>query len=203
MRFRFVFTAAMILLTLFSLNVSSQERSESFKNIIFIDPSVPEPSALLRGKRQGYEVFWIDRTKNGLEQMTKVLLDLASQEPKVQTIHIVSHGFPGQLDLGSSDIDLEELKSNEAEVVQWQESLAPQAEIFLYGCSMAANEKGRQFTQLLKTLTQAEVAASTGLTGAHPLGGDWKLEYKTGRMSFPLAFEEETLRDYQYILKTP
>ena len=54
------------------------------------------------------------------------------------------------------------------------------ADLLLYGCNLAGNSEGEEFVAVLSTMTGADVAASTDLTGHETLGGDWDLEYQTG-----------------------
>lgn len=50
----------------------------------------------------------------------------------------------------------------------------------VYGCDLAATEKGQFLVEALHALTGADVAASTDDTGAARLGGDWDLEVRLG-----------------------
>ncbi len=57
----------------------------------------------------------------------------------------------------------------------------------LYGCEVAQGKTGRAFIEQLAGLTGLNVAASTTLTGATDLGGDWLLESRVGMIqSSPL-----------------
>jgi len=58
--------------------------------------------------------------------------------------------------------------------------LTDSGDILLYGCDVAQGEIGQAFIEQLAQLTGADVAASTDLTGAAALGGDWVLEAQAG-----------------------
>jgi hypothetical protein len=66
------------------------------------------------------------------------------------------------------------------DIAGWRQDLAPDADIFLYGCSVAATPEGRSLVDLIATLTGADVAASSNLTGAPAKGGDLAFEYESG-----------------------
>jgi hypothetical protein len=69
----------------------------------------------------------------------------------------------------------------------------------LYGCEVAAGEKGANFVQQLSQLTQAKIAASRSPIGCEAKGGDWQLDYTTGTVSSGLAIGPATKAAYQYV----
>jgi hypothetical protein len=75
-----------------------------------------------------------------------------------------------------------------------------QAPIFLYGCNIAAGEKGQAFINRLSELTGQQIAASANPTGHAALGGDWELEVTTGEIPGKIVFEPEIIQFYQGIL---
>ncbi|MGK7929595.1 MAG: DUF4347 domain-containing protein, partial [Spirulina sp.] len=83
---------------------------------------------------------------------------------------------------------------------QWRSRLnCPHLEILLYGCQVAKGARGREFVEQFGRFTGAKIAASTTLTGNAALKGNWQLEYKTGQISSPLAFQPEILPRYPSI----
>ena len=95
----------------------------------------------------------------------------------IETVRIISHGKDGALVLGGKVVDEDALNRQITEVSAWGRALAPDADILLYGCSVASTEAGRQFVSRLAKMTGADVAASSDPTGAR---GDLVLEYATG-----------------------
>src|SRR6266511_4883597 len=89
---------------------------------------------------------------------------------------IVSHGSEGSITLGSTILDQGNVASYADALAQIGAALAPDGDIMLYGCDVAGGTTGQQFIDALARLTGADVAASTDLTGAAALGGDWTLE---------------------------
>jgi len=62
----------------------------------------------------------------------------------------------------------------------WREALSPDADLLIYGCSVAAGSDGIGFVHALSELTGADVAASDDATGSAAAGGDWALEVTSG-----------------------
>ena len=83
------------------------------------------------------------------------------------------------------------LNARTAELAAWSGSLAPDADILIYGCDVAETQSGRALIEQLGGLTGADVAASTNLTGSRALGGDWNLEYSTGAIEARLALSQQ------------
>jgi len=79
-------------------------------------------------------------------------------------------------------------------------SLQNRFEILLYGCNVAAGEKGEAFVQKLSKLTKANIAASFDITGSAQKGGNWVLEYATGAIKTGLAIEPEVMANYAHTL---
>ena len=95
----------------------------------------------------------------------------------VDSVRIISHGKDGELLFGNQVVDQNILVNRGSEIASWGKALAPDADILLYGCSVAASESGKNFVATLAGLTGADVAASTNPTGA---GADTNLEYNAG-----------------------
>jgi Ca2+-binding RTX toxin-like protein len=180
------------------------------KSIAFIDSAVPEAQVLANGIHPETEVIQLDASRNGVEQITEAL-----ENRSVSAIHIISHGSPGCLQLGNSNLTIRSLSCSFHALENWfatpisaiensqptnsgEEKIRP--EILLYGCQVAAGETGMVFVKLLSELTGASVAASQNLTGSAAKGGDWELEVKTGKIKTPLALKPEVLASYSHVL---
>jgi ribosomal protein L14 len=137
-------------------------------------------------------------TTDGIAQITQALKGRRG----LSSLHIVAHGEAGKLWLGNGFVDSSTLEQYSDDLQSWAAALAPDADILLYGCNVAAGETGRQFVQLFSQLTGADVAASSNLTGSAALGGDWELEVKIGNVEAPIAFGAETVEAYNAVLTT-
>ncbi|MHC5856139.1 Calx-beta domain-containing protein [Nostoc sp.] len=176
---------------------SNNKILEASTNIVFIDPKVIDYQSLVAGIILGSEVVILDPNRDGLAQITEFLEKRKSNS--VQSIHIVSHGSAGSLQLGSGNLNISNLDSYANQLKKWASVLTENADILLYGCDVASGE-GTKFVQQISRITGADVAASTNKTGSEALGGDWNLEVKTGKIEASLAFKPEVIQAYQSIL---
>ncbi|MBE9185209.1 DUF4347 domain-containing protein [Microcoleus sp. LEGE 07076] len=171
--------------------------------IAFIDTKVPNYQSLIAGVKPGTEVVVLDGNQDAIDQITQVLRDRTN----IDSIHIVSHGAPGSLQLGDGSLSLDDIEGDRHSLQKWfsppTESIPNnRSHILLYGCNVAAGETGKAFVKRLSELTGASVAASKNLTGSAAKGGDWELEIRTGEIKTPLVFEPEVLAGYEYVLNS-
>ncbi|MDB9453189.1 DUF4347 domain-containing protein, partial [Dolichospermum circinale CS-541/06] len=135
--------------------------------IVFIDASLSDYHTLQTGIIEGVKTVIISPNQDGIEQISQIL----QQHPHITTIHILSHGSPGCLYLGNSQLNLTNIHNYTQQLQQWQ----PQ-NILLYGCNVAAGDAGEEFIRKLHQITNATISASTTKTGNAALGGNWQLE---------------------------
>ncbi|MDZ8069303.1 MAG: DUF4347 domain-containing protein [Nostoc sp. DedQUE08] len=165
-------------------------------NIIFIDSSVINYELLLKNLVSQVEVAILDRYQDGVEQITEVL----SQRRGVESVHIISHGSPGCLYLGNTQLSLSTLQRYAQELQTWSSHLCVSPSLLLYGCNVAAGDAGEEFIEKLHKLTKAGIAASANLTGNAALGGDWNLEISRGEVTTVQIFKPEILETYNFVL---
>jgi ELWxxDGT repeat protein len=165
------------------------------KQIIFVDSAVPDYQTLIESADTA-QVFILNENLSGVEQITNTL----ALQSDIEAIHILSHGSPGTLHLGSETLSNQNLPQLGNKIKQWGKALTKNADILLYGCNVAAKETGLQFIQKLHQLTGANIAASNNKTGNQALGGDWELFVKIGQISTPLALTSAAMASYQGIL---
>ena len=163
------------------------------KQIIFVDSSVQDYQSLIE-RADGAEIFILNENFSAIEQISQTL----ANQSDIKAIHILSHGSPGSLSLGSDTINNQNITQFSNEIQQWSQALTKNADILLYGCEVAAGETGLQFIENLHQLTGANIAASNNKTGNQVLGGDWELEVKRGEI------ETQSLNfpNYSYTLPT-
>ncbi|MEH2418075.1 DUF4347 domain-containing protein [Nostoc sp.] len=111
--------------------------------LLFIDAAVNDIETLLRGALPGIETHVLSGEQDGLAQITQIL----QHRPEVNTVHIVSHGSPGCLYLGNSQLNLDTLKNYAS---QLQGCSRENLNLLLYGCNVAAGDVGEELysTQL-------------------------------------------------------
>jgi hypothetical protein len=191
----------------------------SVRSIAFIDSQVEDYQSLMTGVMPGTEAIVLDSRADGVAQITQVL----TNRTKIDSIHIVSHGSPGCLQLGKTQLCSHNVEIYRKQLRQWRHALNLYADILIYGCNVAAETPSNSSSpeakstseldyfetsidsahllQRMAALTGANIAASTNLTGSAAKGGDWELEYTTGDISSPLAFKPETLAAYDRVLR--
>ncbi|MEZ2322181.1 MAG: DUF4347 domain-containing protein [Microcoleus sp.] len=164
--------------------------------IVFIDTAVADYQSLVAGVKPGIITVILDSKQDGIAQISEYLANCQ----QVSALHIISHGSPGSLQLGTAQLSLDTLKSYANQLQKWAASLSAASEILLYGCSVAAGDRGREFVEQISRLTRAKIAASTTLTGSADLGGDWQLQATTGEIEIDAAIQPETLNNYAFTL---
>ncbi|MCU0546635.1 MAG: DUF4347 domain-containing protein, partial [Oscillatoriaceae cyanobacterium Prado104] len=173
----------------------------STKAIAFIDAAVPDCQTLIEGASPEIEVIKLESNRSAIEQITEAL-----QGKIFSTIHIISHGQPGCLQLGNIELTWDKLRDSSSDfslaIQEWGRSLAFQAEILIYGCNVGKGNIGKAFIAKLSQLTGASVAASENLTGSQELGGDWKLTATVGKIQAAIAFRPEVMAAYSHVLNT-
>ncbi|MDJ0569991.1 MAG: DUF4347 domain-containing protein, partial [Pleurocapsa sp. MO_192.B19] len=167
------------------------------QQIIFIDSQVEDYQLLAAGVIPGIETVILEHNRDGIEQITAVL----QRKDNLTAVHIVSHGSPGCLYLGNSQLSLNSLNKYQLELQTWfsSSSLIPHPSSFLiYGCNVAAGDAGEEFITKLHSITGAEIAASTTPIGNGNLGGNWELDVATNKVD-NLAFTPATQAAYSSI----
>ena len=99
-----------------------------------------------------------------------VLAAALSERPAA--IHVLAHGEPGRIRLGSVAIDADSLLDR-----HWP--AAPGCEILIHACRVGAGAAGRRFLDRLSAATGAAVAASSRPVGDAARGGSWLLDRTT------------------------
>lgn len=171
------------------------------KQIVFIDTAVKDFLVLVRGVHPQIAVVLLYPYRDGIQQITRVL----SHRSGIQALHIISPGAPGRLQLGSANLTIDSIANYSEDLWQWRNSLAPAAEILIYGCRVAIDPTVPEFSSFallsrIQALTGAQVAASSRPTGSAALGGNWELDVKTGEIQTPIAFSPSVCKEYSGIL---
>jgi hypothetical protein len=176
------------------------------KEVAFIDTGVADYQTLVDGVRAGVEVMLLDESQDGLAQMAL----WAQSHSGYDAIHILSHGVNGVIFLGNAvvsnaSIQSDTLKNDFSELGR---SLTTDGDLLIYGCEFAQNSDGQKLINLISSMTQADIAASTDITGAARMEGNWTLEYQFGPVeantlnasaySSVLSITGTTVKQYDY-----
>ncbi|MCT7956395.1 DUF4347 domain-containing protein [Laspinema palackyanum] len=187
-------------------------------SIVVLDAAVENWESLAAGVLPGTEIVVLHPHQDGVAQITELL----ATRSNIDALHILSHGQPGCLFLGSTRLATDTLDTYSPLLHQWRNALTPDADILIYGCNVAACSTedamnrlstgatsssvnisaicGSPFLHRLHELTGANIAASANRTGSTALGGDWELEVHTGEIKTALAFAPEVMRGYAAVL---
>ncbi|MGB3536348.1 MAG: DUF4347 domain-containing protein, partial [Microcoleaceae cyanobacterium] len=183
----------------FSLNsqmLSSHSSSLQIntKTLVIIDSAVENTEYLLQGIIPNASTIVLNFHQDGVEQITQAL----QYFPSISSLHIISHGSPGSLQLGKSYLSLDTLEKYKKQLQTWSIK-----HLLLYGCHVAVGDAGTEFIDKLHYLIGAEIAASANPTGSKALGGDWDLAVKTSEFNVELAVTPEVQESYSLVLGTP
>ncbi len=172
------------------------------RTAVFVDRSVALGTNLIHQLCEGAEVFILDDQTDGILQ---IAFDLraALQNRQFDSIHIVSHGRPGEVLLGNAVLDTRAISTHETALISIGRCLTSGADILVYGCNVAKGPKGRAFVEQLAELTGANVAASENPTGSKLVGGDANLQVTFGDVSTDALFDQKTLDSLNIILAFP
>ncbi|MGF1514936.1 MAG: DUF4347 domain-containing protein, partial [Elainellaceae cyanobacterium] len=167
-------------------NIDSINKSDTgiTTSLAFVDSSINQSDVLLQGLQVDRVAMLIDQGNN-LDQITQEL----SQYQDLESVHIISHGASGILQLGNVTLDQVALADYQPDIARWGSALSESGDLLFYGCNLAANANGTAFIEQVSQITQADVAASDDLTGSAALGGDWDLEVSTGAIASTLSVE--------------
>jgi Domain of unknown function (DUF4347)/Domain of unknown function (DUF4082) len=160
--------------------------------IAFIDNHIADAATVMANLQADVKIL-LDPTQDGISQITAAL----SHYQNLTGIEIVSHGSVAEVQLGNNLLNSTSLSQYSPQIQQWQRSLASGADILFYGCNVAAESSGQSFINQIGSLTGADIAASTNLTGNSAKGGDWTLEYTTGKIETNAPFSASFANTYQ------
>ncbi len=178
-----------------SLNATNIQQGWNF---VFIDSTIKNYQTLLDGTNGGSSVTVINPDQYGIRQVSATLATVTG----ANSLHIVSEGDVGNFWLGKDFVSTENIAKYANDLQAWKTSLSPAANILLYACNLASGENGVALVQAVKNYTGREVAASTDLTGSSKLGGNWNLEYQTGKLNTGVVFSSEAQNRYNGRLVT-
>ncbi len=122
------------------------------QSLVVVDAAVNNYQYLLTNRLLGIDVHILDGQQDGIAQLQTLF-----QAKYLSSLHLICQGAPGQLQLGTTLLSEINLWVYADAIRQWRSSLSDNAEIFIYGCDLAANRVGQAFISWLKLLTGAYV----------------------------------------------
>src|SRR6476469_7944216 len=172
--------------------------SNQLSSIVILDPPVPESNYIAQGLKPDTEIYILENQPDAVEQIATFL----AQHTGIESLHIITHGSPGKIYLGTTELNSSNIENYSQQLQQWRNALSANASIILYGCNVAAGKSGHQFLTQLHQLTGANIAANSQPTGNCDRGGTWDIPQlipPSGEVS-KLAIVETTLKTYSGVL---
>jgi Domain of unknown function (DUF4347)/RTX calcium-binding nonapeptide repeat (4 copies) len=163
--------------------------------IAFIDSGVSCYEALARAIKSSTTVVVLNSQIDRVKQITQAL-----QQGNYQEVHLISHGSPGCLDLGNTQLSIDTLEDYTPDLKTWFSNSVSSSSctLLIYGCNVASGDAGAEFITKLQQQTGANIVASTSLTGNAIQGGNWELEVTTNSdINIELVIDEATQLAYQ------
>ncbi len=174
------------------MNLRSEMTGQA--GVVILDGGLESLDILLSGIESTFATVVIDPARDGIDQIAAAL-DGAEE---IERLHIISHGRPGALRLGATELSLESLEQDAGALARIAQALSSDADVVLYGCEAGAGERGAAFVTALAERLDARVAASSTKTGADALGGDWAFDI--GAPVSGLALSAEAQAAYPGVL---
>ncbi|MCC3525125.1 MULTISPECIES: DUF4347 domain-containing protein [unclassified Microcoleus] len=109
----------------------------SVRAIAFIDTRVQDYQSLVAGVTPGTEVVVLDGNEDAIAQITQIL----ALRTNIDSIHIVSHGAPGSLQVGDGSLNADNLEAYSEQLQQWRSAFTDSADILIYGCNVASGPR--------------------------------------------------------------
>ncbi|MGL5058433.1 MAG: DUF4347 domain-containing protein, partial [Microcoleus sp.] len=113
------------------------DKGDRFNTIVFIDAAVKDYKTLLDGVKLGIEAIILNSERDGIAQISEVL----ANRTNISSIHLVSHGEPGSLQLGKTRLSIDHLEIYSQQLRQWRRALTVDADILIYGCNVAVGSR--------------------------------------------------------------
>ncbi len=170
-----------------------ESRSDLPVAIVFVDAAVGDIADVAGPIAAGAELILIDSDTDGIQQISRHL----QQRSDVKSVHVVSHGSAGQIQLGATILSGETLGEHVEEIRGWSEALAGDADLLFYGCDVASDSSGKRLLGEIARLSGADVAASTDRTANDRHHGDWDLEYHVGSIEAKIALTDHAIEAFE------
>lgn len=127
--------------------------------LAIFDSRVNDLPLLLSGLRPGITAHVLDPDRDGVEQISALI-----QHRPTSSMTLVAHGAPGELQLGSGKLELNNLEQYGPQLRSWFSS-ADASQLILLACQVAAGDAGLEFVEQLADLTKTSVTASAMTIG--------------------------------------
>ena len=155
-------------------------------NIAIVDTHIRNYEQLISYIEPNTIIETIPDNSNGID----IMINTVKKYNNINSLHILSHGFSGIAILGNSKLT-EESISDYPYLNEIHTHFAQDGEILMYGCNLAAYDKGYNFINKLADVTKLIITASMNIVGHKSLRGSWNLNYSTGNTNRSVIISEE------------
>lgn len=173
-------------------SIDETVETQSVSELVVIDSNVANSEAFITD-RAGVEYYVIDSNEN-LDSLSAKISSFSG----LNSIHIISHGSIGEIELAGEIINSQTSQNHTNFFSALKNSLNENGDLLLYGCNIGENLEGMEFVNKAALLSGADVAASNDLSSSEELGGNWELEVKAGE----IETEEIVPENYESSLRT-
>ncbi|MFK7767294.1 MAG: DUF4347 domain-containing protein [Mariniblastus sp.] len=174
--------------------------TDSIQEILFVTEDVQDYQSLIDSiswdVNRNVEIVVLSSEQNGIEAITNTLANFTD----LQSVHFITHGSDGELQFGNTKLNSDSLEVYRDQISGWASSLSADADLLFYGCELTQTQVGLDFVDALAELTDADVAASSDLSGHESLGGDWDLEYVHGELSSDIILSSAIQASWHHTL---
>lgn len=178
---------------------SFQTDYSQYREVVIIDAKVKDPHILMSNISRDAAIEVVLPEQNGMDRIAEIL----AKYQNLDAIHIISHGDQARLYLGDMILNDSNIFDYSIQLTSWGASLSENGDILFYGCDVAEGERGQAFVDQLKTLTSADIAASTDSTGSSVYSANWILENHTGEVNIESIFDGTVQAEYHFVLAPP
>ncbi|MDV2080574.1 DUF4347 domain-containing protein [Marinobacter xestospongiae] len=164
-----------------------------YRHVTVIDPVLPDAQTLVDAAHQlGHTALILTQDEASLPSLVQRLENLG----RVDALHVLCHGEPGQVRLGNTLVSPANIDAL-APSLQRLGACVEEA-ILLYSCHTASGPQGQELLARLGNLLGTTVSASSTAIGHSTLGGNWILDQSTG----PHSAQALSIPDYAGVLAT-
>lgn len=143
-------------------------------DVFVVDSSIADAQSIVDSLPAGSNIVIIPQGVDGLYFLAGQLAGKIG----ITNLHIISHGEPGVLHLGTASLTAANMGTTYGlGLALIGSSLSGTADILVYGCNFGQDPVAMT---ALANATSADVAASVDNTGSASLGGNWTLEVESG-----------------------
>lgn len=164
--------------------------------LVAITSNIADADLLVSKALSNAVVLQLSAARSAIDQIT----DALSWHSAISSLHIVSHGSPGEIQLGEDSLSLATLQNYQEQLTSWKQVSPQLAQIVLYGCRVAVGDAGAELIDKVHALTGAEIAASRMLVGSSDKGGSCEFAARTSNFKLQSAFELDAFEAYPHML---